>query len=251
MGPVSDQTCLAFLYPGHSAEDDYPLLATMVSPPVDAVVVHTSVGVDAHRIDDLLDLGSRDRLLEGARQLDPAMVDAVMWACTSGSFVFGWNGAHEQVDDIRRAIGVPASSTSLAFVEALRAIGARRVAVAATYPADVAQRFADFLAVDGVEVVSVASEDILTAVEVGTIDRERAVRFVSAADHDDAEVVLVPDTALHTAAWLTDFEDAVGKPVLTANQVTFWEALRLAGQQARADRLGRLFARPAGDVAAS
>jgi len=251
MGPVSDQTCLAFLYPGHSAEDDYPLLATMVSPPVDVAVVHTSVGVDAHRIDDLLDLGSRDRLLEGARQLDPAMVDAVMWACTSGSFVFGWNGAHEQVDDIRRAIGVPASSTSLAFVEALRAIGARRVAVAATYPADVAQRFADFLAVDGVEVLSVASEDILTAVEVGTIDRERAVRFVSAADHDDAEVVLVPDTALHTAAWLTDFEDAVGKPVLTANQVTFWEALRLARQQARADRLGRLFARPAGDVAAS
>ena len=61
----------------------------------------------------------------------------------------------------------------------------------------------------------------------------------------------MPDTALHTAAWLTDFEDAVGKPVLTANQVTFWEALRLAGQQARADRLGRLFARPAGDVAAS
>lgn len=250
MRGVTDQTRLAFLYPGHSAEDDYPRLAAMVSATVEAIVVHTSVGVDAHRVYDLLDLGSHDRLRDGARQLDPGQVDVVMWACTSGSFVFGWDGAHEQVENLRRALGVPVSSTSLAFIEALRALAARRVAVAATYPADVAERFAEFLAVDGIEVVSLASEDILTAAEVGTIDRKRAVRFVAAADHADADVVLVPDTALHTAAWLNDFESAVGKPVLTANQVTFWEALRLAGQHASADRLGHLFAMPTGGVAA-
>jgi len=250
MGPVTNQTCLAFLYPGYSAEDDYLRLAAMVSPPAEVVVVHTSVGVDAHRVDDLLDLGSRERLLEGARQLDTDRVAVAMWACTSGSFVFGWDGAHEQVDDIHREIGIPVSSTSLAFVEALRALDVRRVAVAATYPGDVAERFADFLAADGIEVVSVASEDVLTAVEVGSIDRDRVVRFVAAADHHDAEVMLVPDTALHTAGLLDDLDDALGKPVLTANQVTFWEALRLAGAETRAARLGRLFARPASDVTA-
>ena len=239
---MSDQMCLAFLYPGHSAEDDYPLLATMVSPPVDAVVVHTSVGVDAHRVDDLLDLGSRERLLEGARQLDADRVEVVMWACTSGSFVFGWDGAHKQVDEIRSELGVPASSTSLAFVEALRALDVRRVAVAATYPPDVAERFAEFLAVDGAEVVSLTSEEILTAEEVGRLDRDRVMRFVSAADRQDADAILVPDTALHTAASITDIEAAVGKPVLTANQVTFWQALRLAGRVPRAAQLGRLFA---------
>lgn len=243
---MSDQMCLAFLYPGHSAEDDYPLLATMVSPSVDAVVVHTSVGVDAHRVDDLLDLGSRERLLEGARQLDADRVQVVMWACTSGSFVFGWDGAQKQVDEIRSELGVPASSTSLAFVEALRALDVRRVAVAATYPPDVAERFAEFLAVDGTEVVSLTSEEILTAEEVGRLDRDRVMRFVSAADRQDADAVLVPDTALHTAAWLTDIEAAVGKPVLTANQVTFWLALRLAGRVPRAAQLGRLFAADAG-----
>jgi maleate cis-trans isomerase len=247
---MSDQMCLAFLYPGHSAEDDYPLLATMVSPPVDAVVVHTSVGVDAHRVDDLLDLGSRERLLEGARQLDADRVDVVMWACTSGSFVFGWDGAHQQVDEIRDELGMPVSSTSLAFVEALRELDVRRVAVAATYPTDVAERFAEFLAVDGTEVVSLSSEEILTAEEVGTVDRHQVMRFVSAADREDADAVLVPDTALHTAAWLADIEAAVGKPVLTANQVTFWQALRLAGRVPCAARLGRLFATSASDVGA-
>jgi len=251
MGPVTNQTCLAFLYPGYSAEDDYLRLAAMVSPPAEVVVVHTSVGVDAHRVDDLLDLGSRERLLEGARQLDADRVAVAMWACTSGSFVFGWDGAHEQVDDIHREIGIPVSSTSLAFVEALRVLDARRVAVAATYPVDVAERFAEFLSVGGVDVVSLVSEDILTAEEVGAVDGDRVVRFVCAADHGDADVVLVPDTALHTAAWLPDLEKAVGKPVLTANQVTFWEALRLTGRRPRATRLGRLFAASSADVEVS
>lgn len=247
-GPVTSR--LGFLYPGYASEDDYPLLASMVEAPVEAVVVHTSVGIDAHRVDDLLDLGSRDRLRDGARRLEGREVDVVVWACTSGSFVFGWEGAREQARDVGELLGVPASSTSLAFVEALAGLDVRRVAVAATYPPDVAERFAEFLAGGGIEVVAATSEDILTAVEVGTLDPARVMRFVAAADHEDAQAVLVPDTALHTVAWLTDLEATIGKPVLTANQVTFWEALRLTGHHPRAARLGWLFALPEHDVAA-
>ncbi len=39
----------------------------------------------------------------------------------------------------------------------------------------------------------------------------------------------MPDAALRSAAWLDDeIEDVVGKPVVSANQATFWEAMRLA-----------------------
>jgi len=38
---------------------------------------------------------------------------------------------------------------------------------------------------------------------------------------------LIRDTALHTPAVLPEFEASVGKTVLTAHQVTMWEALRL------------------------
>ena len=37
------------------------------------------------------------------------------------------------------------------------------------------------------------------------------------------------DTALHSARWIPELEAALGKPVLTANQVTVWRCLRLAG----------------------
>ena len=38
--------------------------------------------------------------------------------------------------------------------------------------------------------------------------------------------MLVPDTALHTVEWLDDLDELLGKPVLTANQVSVWEGLR-------------------------
>ena len=235
---------LGFLYPGHAAEDDYPRMAGVMGGRVGVEVVHTSVGVDAHRVDALLDLGGSGRLLEGASALKERGVDCAVWACTSGSFVFGWDGARRQVSEIEKFLGVPASSTSFAFVNALRAIGARRVAIAATYPEDVARAFDAFLAEDGVETLSVGSEDIITATEVGTLGRERVVSFVTAGDHPDAQAVLVPDTALHTIEWLGELEDATGKPVLTANQVSMWEALRLVESLQPEDGLGALFATP-------
>ncbi len=64
-----------------------------------------------------------------------------------------------------------------------------------------------------------------------------------AGDRPDAEAVLLPDTALHTAGYLTELEETLGKPVLTANQVTVREGLRLAGRRVRAKGLGALFAR--------
>src|SRR4029078_9942694 len=77
---------LGFLSPDHSAEDDYPRIAARIRPIVDAFVVHTSIGEDAHREDALRDTGDTRRLLEGAEALDRIGVDAAMWACTSGSF---------------------------------------------------------------------------------------------------------------------------------------------------------------------
>jgi maleate cis-trans isomerase len=155
--------------------------------------------------------------------------------------VFGWEGARRQVAELAGDFGGPASSTSLAFVDALRALNVRRVAVAATYPAPVTRCFVELLSDAGLEVLGSGSRDIVTADEVGTLDRDTVLGLVAKDDHSDAEAVLVPDTALHTVRWLDELESAVGKPVLTANQVTVWEGLRLGGQPLRTTGHGSLF----------
>lgn len=81
---------------------------------------------------------------------------------------------------------------------------------------------------------------IWTGDEVGQVKQEDVLRFACANDHSDAQAVLIPDTALHTAAFLPELEAEAGKIVLTANQVTMWEALRLAGYLTPQSNLGRL-----------
>lgn len=232
---------VGLLYPGYGAEDDFPALESSHADTLRLPLVHTSVGEDAHRVDALLDLGSASRLAEGAQSLKPYAPDAVMWACTSGSFVFGWEGAREQVANVAALLDLPVSSTSIAFVEAAAFLGLERVAVAASYPEDVAVHFVEFLGGGGIDVVSFGVHDIYTAAEVGRLGKEAVIEMVRGADHADAQAVLVPDTAMHSLLWLPELEAAVGKPVLTANQVTVWEGLRIAGRLRRLPGLGALF----------
>ncbi|MGW2710291.1 maleate cis-trans isomerase family protein [Streptomyces sp. NPDC001356] len=236
-------TALGFLYPGHFAEDDYPRIEQLLGSDIRVDLVHTDIGEDAHRVDALREMGSADRLAQGLEGLRLSGVETVVWACTSGGFVHGWEGAQEQVRNLARVAGMPASSTSFAFVHAAREIGVRRVAVGATYPEDVTALFAEFLRAGGLEVAGTRSSGVLTAAEAGGWGEEDVLTLARAADAADAEAVLLPDTALHTAAHLSLLEKALSKPVLTANQVTVWEGLRLADRRVNAPALGTLFTR--------
>lgn len=232
---------IAILYPGHAAEDDYRLIETALGHTITLPVVITEIDSDDHTVDAMRAVGEDDRLLEGAQRAGEHHPAALMWACTSGSFLYGWDGAHSQAAALAEATGLPASSTSLAFAHACRALGIDTVAVAASYPADVASGFTTFLAGAGIEVIGMRANDILTASDAGTIDGDTLFDMVVAADHPAAQAILVPDTALHTATWISDLEAQIGKPVLTANQVTAWEGARLVGMTPPTDRLGQLF----------
>lgn len=227
------------IYPDHAAEDDYPLAEQLLG--VRLPVVHV-YGTDLHAVPELLDLGSPERLAEGAGRLAEHRLQSVIWACTSGSFVYGPDGARDQIDQLASVAGVPASSTSAAFVDALAHLGITRVAVAASYPQDVATLFVDYLAAAGVEVVAMGSADIDTAAEVGHLSPEQVVELAVSRDHPEAQTLLVPDTAMRTLAVIPELEYRLGKPVLTANQVTVWQALRLAGARPTSSVLGTLFA---------
>ena len=238
-----DMTALGFLYPGHFAEDDYPRIEQLLGSDIRLDLVHTDIGEDEHRVDALREMGSAERLAAGVEGLRLSGAEAVVWACTSGSFVHGWQGAHEQVRTLARTAGMPASSTSFAFVHAVREIGVRRVAIAATYPDDVTALFVEFLRAGGVEVTAAHSAGIVTAAQAATWGEPELLALAREADTPDAEAVLLPDNALHTASHVPELEKDLGKPVLTANQVTVWEALRLSDRRVNAPALGSLFTR--------
>lgn len=231
---------VAMLYPGHSAEDEFPTLESRI-PGSSFPVVHTWEGPTDHDVDALLEIGSRPRLVPAAEAARDAQPDSVMWACTSGSFVYGWEGSSEQARWIQDAVGAPSSSTSLAFVAGVHHLGLQRVAVAATYPDQVTAHFVRYLQRAGLTVTATSAQDVPSGEDAGALEADWVLNLARTAELGDAQCLLLPDTALHTIDVLPELETAVGMPVLTANQVTAWYGLILAGHLGTAEGLGALF----------
>jgi maleate cis-trans isomerase len=239
---MGEHTRLGIIYPGGAAEQEYYQFAESRGRlTIYLVVSRIGEGI-GHSIPSLMQTASIGFLLEAARRLVPLQPDSVMWACTSGSFVVGRAGAEAQVKAIHETVQSPTSSTSLAFVHALEHLGIRRVAIAATYPREASEAFQGFLREFEIESLTLrylGAEDGFAASE---IPPERVKNLVRAVDTPEAEAILVPDTALPSLNLIHPLEEALGKPVLTANQVTLWEGLRLAGAGTAHAAFGRLLA---------
>ncbi|HXV94476.1 MAG TPA: maleate cis-trans isomerase, partial [Pseudonocardia sp.] len=72
---------VGILYPGFSAEDDYPRAEALLGDGARLSLVHTEMREDAHRVDALLDIGADDVLAAGAAELAAGGLDAIVWAC--------------------------------------------------------------------------------------------------------------------------------------------------------------------------
>jgi maleate isomerase len=164
-----------------------------------------------------------DAVREATRILTPIEPEVVAYACTSGSFAGGLAGE----EAVRRAMcdgGADyAVTASGALLEALAEVGASRVAIATPYVSDVTDLLCDFLEEAGIETVS--RTDLRLEGRIWTVPYERTLELIIATDHVEAEAIFVSCTNLATYDLIPRVEEALGKPVLSANQVTMWAAL--------------------------
>jgi maleate isomerase len=185
---------------------------------------------------DLAHLLSEDAVLaEGARALLVADPAVTVYACTSGSFVDGIAGERRCRKVMEDAGAKKALTTSGALLEALRELKVKRVGVATPYDEPTTARLLRYLEEADVQTVSSAylglTHDIF---RVGP----RAVRnLIRDADHRDAEAIFVSCTNLWTLEVLDDMTRELGKPILSANQVTLWSALKAVGLSGPATKL--------------
>lgn len=174
-------------------------------------------------------LGADDMLADSARSLRAIAPLVCAYACTSGSFARGLTAEQAMVSTMVAA-GVPqALTTSGALLVALTTLGINRLAIATPYDATITDRLASFLAEADVDVVSSSHLDLST--EIWSVPYERTADLVRRADTSDAEAIFVSCTNLPTYDVIAPLENDIGKPVLTANQVTMWQALRLVGRR--------------------
>jgi maleate isomerase len=174
--------------------------------------------------------GDRRAVRRATRDVLTPEPGVVAYACTSGSFVDGTAG-EEVLRRTMEGAGAPAAcTTSGALIAGLAALGVSRLAIATPYVEPVTRRLLGYLAEHQVRTVSCEGLGLLG--NIWRVTYAEVVEIVRAADNDEAEALFISCTNLPTYDLIEPLEQALGKPVLTANQVTMWAALRAIGRQA-------------------
>jgi len=196
-----------------------------------------------HTPEDLVATGQIERLSEPATTLATNGADLIAWVCTSGSFVGGRVWAERQADDLARLSGRPATSTSLAIVDALRASAVGEVDLMSPYPPALTDRLIGFLRDHEIDVAERTTLDCPTGGASHRFDIVDALQqFVDRIDESERPI-LIPDTAINTLDLGDRLEAVARRPVLTANQATLWHVARRLGVPLRIARAGSLLQR--------
>jgi maleate isomerase len=169
-----------------------------------------------------------DDVPAGARMLTHAEVDAIIFACTSGSLYGGLGYDQKIISMIGDQSNVPASTTSTAVVEVFKNVGVKKVAVAAPYEDWVNELEKNFFEGNGVKVLNIQGLG-LRGLDVCEVHPETVYRFAKTQDRKEADALFLSCMGLRTLEVLSRLEHDLGKPVLSSNQVTLWKLFRLCG----------------------
>ena len=185
-----------------------------------------------------------DKLEETAAAFKDYPLDLVVFGCTSGSCIKGFGWDQECINKIERASGKPGLTTSTAVLESLRALGSKKIAVLTPYPEDTNQAEKTFLEDNGFEVTNIIGMDMTQFMKNGPFFEEADEYFLYQhamnVDLKGADTFFLSCMGLTTMEIIDDLELALGVPVVTSHQATFWSALRHCEVGEKMPRFGKL-----------
>lgn len=152
--------------------------------------------------------------------IDPA---AVLYACTSGSYIGGLAGERALCTAMRGAGCRQAVTTSGAAVTALRLSGVRTVALATPYSGSLTRHLVVYLEEAGFDVTSVHYLGLHRG--ISAVSRATIIDLVRQTAGSSADAVFVSCTSLRTYGTVAQLEAELGMPVFTSNQVSLWAVL--------------------------
>ncbi|MEU6280134.1 decarboxylase [Streptomyces sp. NPDC047028] len=188
--------------------------------------VPVEVSLDLARL-----VSEHETLGDAVRALTAVAPEVVAYACTSGSFVGGIAGERAMCEAMTRSGALPSVTTSGALLEAFEELRIRRVALVTPYTVSVTRVLEEYVAEAGVQVTGCAfmglTRHIWRVPYRDVVDMARHAVRPGAAD-----ALFISCTNLPTYDVIPQLEAELRIPVLSANQVTMWAALRRLGTRA-------------------
>ena len=222
-----------------------------VLEPVTSAMLAGAPGVTAHfsrfRVTEIaLDAAALNQfdasvMLPAADLLADAKVDAIAWNGTSASWL-GIGRDRSLCEAIAARTGIPATTSTLACIDAARALGARRVGLVSPYTDDVQQRIVDVWAGEGVAPHAERHLGLRDNFSFGEVAPATIAEMIRAVAAEGADAIVILCTNLDGAALAATLERELDIAVLDSVAVTLWRSLGLAGGDIGAlAQWGRIF----------
>jgi len=147
------------------------------------------------------------------------------------------------VEAVSEAAGVPATTSVRSGMEALRHLGARRVAIASPYPDAHNAALAGHLVANGFDVALAVGRDLpFKQIQDDTPDEIRTFALAAAADAERGgwEALYLPCPQWRASETVASLEAETGRPAVTSTHANAFAAFRSIGLRDHIEGHGRL-----------
>ena len=179
---------------------------------------------------------------DAAELLASGPLHAIAYCFTSSSYVRGAADDAKLKERLeRRTRGIPVVIPCAAAVTALIALGVTRLALISPpwFSAEMDQQGVRYFQSQGFEVVHSGPAGLPS--DQQAIQPSDLYEWVRTHTPQSAEAVFIGGNGLRSVGIIKALEENLDRPVLTANQVAFWQAVALSGSREPVVGYGRIF----------
>ena len=166
-------------------------------------------------------------------------VDCVVYGCTSGTIVSGYDNIKKKINKAKPDALVTAPST--AALNALKKKNINKISIVTPYIKSVNDDVVNFFKNNNFEITSNTYFDIESDVDIGKVDQDQLFEILSKIDHKNAEALFVSCTSLPVLNIIEKLENELNMIVLSSNQALIWETLEKINRNNSIKGYGSLF----------
>jgi maleate isomerase len=195
--------------------------------------------------------GSEGEVVKHLRKAEEFIADAsemithvrpsvVVMAGTGVSFIGGYGYDQMLIKKMKERNGnLPTTTTSTSVIDALKKMKITKVSMGMAYVEPVSRTVMKFVEDSGVKVLN-AKWLNKAGPDIGEVSKETIYHLAREVDVPESQAIFISCVNLHTVEIIEAIEKDLQKPVITSNQATMWNILRMANINDKIQGYGQL-----------
>lgn len=188
-----------------------------------------------------LDADVLEDIVGAAAKLTACGTEALIVGLSTESFAGGLELLEQGARELAERTALPVFTASHATQAALRALGARRIAVATPFDADGNTHVRSAFERAGFEVAAVDGLACPALDRIAQSSRRDVLALFERIAATDADTLVQVGTGLPVIDLVDELEGRLGRPIVACNAASYWQALRESGIHDRLEGVGQLF----------